>query len=212
MGYLYMKSINKISDKVTKGNFATYIKVLSEAFPSYIDSYKKKYRQMIIMIDGGTNLKDIYLSDNPVYIYTDSPDTMDIFVWVARDTYKTEIKNGSQLRELTGLLSEPPDDMQNLFLSAMAFRLENTLVCAIRRGLKYKDLLEIDLQDFNLPDEWIDPVSEEFTSKNDVIKLAIASATGLGEHSKRRPSLQNVADALDAPFELIEEISEMYGG
>ena len=46
----------------------------------------------------------------------------------------------------------------------------------------------------------------------DVIKLAIAISTGLGEHPSRRPSIKSVAEALKAPYEVIEEISKQYGG
>jgi len=207
-----MAKIKKISDKATKGNASTFLEILSIADPFYIDSYKKKYRQMLTKIDAGDSLKDIYLSDNPIYLYEDCPDTMDIFVWLAEETCHCKVLNVTHLRELTNLKTDPLDDMQNIFISAMAFRLESVLGCAIKSGLKYQDLLEIDLKDFNLPDNWIDPVSEKFTDKMDVLKLAIAIAKGLGEHPSRRPSIESVAEALEAPYEVIEEISKQYGG
>ncbi|MFC1512208.1 hypothetical protein ACFL5H_03325 [Candidatus Latescibacterota bacterium] len=206
-----MTNIHTISDKVTKGSFPSYIEVLSLAYSSNIETYNNKYRQMVGILDTGSSLQDIYLLDNPILVYDDDPDTLDIFLWLAQETSKQKITNGIQLREITGLTSEPLDDMQNLFMSAMTFRLEITLECAIKSGLKYKDLHEINLEEYHLPDEWLDIDSDEFIDKIAIIKLAIASATGIAEHPKRRPSLQSVADALEAPYDLIKEIAEVYG-
>ena len=166
---------------------------------------------MVVKLDTGSSFQDIYLSDNPILVYDDDPDTMDIFLWLAQEASKQKITNGSQLREITALISEPLDDMQNLFMSAMTFRLETTLACAIKSGLKYKDLHEINLEEYHLPDKWFD-IHSEFIDKIAIIKLAIASATGLAEHPKRRPTIQSVADALEVPYDLIKEIAEKYGG
>jgi len=207
-----MTDIHTIAKKVTKESFASYIEVLSVAYPSHIDSYKKKYRKVIVRRNGGSSLKDIYLSDNPMLVFDDDPDSMDIFLWLTQEVSKEKITNGRQLRELTGLDSEPLDDMQNLFMSVMTFRLETTLACAIKSGLKYKELLKINLEDFHLPEQWLDIDSDVFIDKMAVIKLAIASTMGLAEHLKRRPSIQKIADDLEAPLELIKVIAETYGG
>ena len=152
------------------------------------------------MLNDGSTLKDIYLSHDPTLIFDDDPDTIDIFVWLAQEISKQIITSGTGLQKVTGLDSEPLDDMQNIFISAMTCRLETALVYAIRSGLKYKELKQININDFHLPEQWLDIDSDIFINKMAVIRLSIAKTHGLAEHSKRRKSLQIIADDLEAPI------------
>lgn len=137
---------------------------------------------------------------------------MEIFVRLTEEQCRMKVNNGKHLGELTGLSSELPDDMQHIFLSAMVFRLVTALIYAIKNALKYKDLLQIDFNDFTLPEEWIDSASGDIINKMKVIKLSIAVAKDMGKHAKSKVSLQKIAKDLEAPYEVIEKISKMYGG
>ena len=94
----------------------------------------------------------------------------------------------------------------------MTYRMETALVYAIRSGLKYKDLQQINLNDYHLPDHWLDFDSDNFINKMTVIRIAIATAKGLAEQPKNRETLEKIARDLEAPFEIIQQIAETYGG
>jgi len=98
------------------------------------------------------------------YFNSDEGTSLEAFIDLVEDVYKTKIKDAKQLDKLTGLttlLSKEPNiekgkepTLEYILTSSRYSKYFRALEKALQEGAKYKDLLQIKPQDFGLPKTW----------------------------------------------------------
>lgn len=146
------------------------------------------------------------------YFNSDGNTSMEAFIDLVEDVYKTKIKDVEQLDKLTGLttlLSKEPNiengkepTLEYILTSSRYSKYFRALEKALQEGTKYKDLLQIKPQDFGLPKTWSGCLgSDQYSS--------ILWALGLTYLVNERhsllflPSLRAVAEEIEAPYSVL---------
>ncbi len=189
--------------------------------------YKKSYQRLKAL--GEEEDKDY--SDLLTEIYEDETSLNEIFVRLVEEEEGVEITSAKQLQELTGIEELYPEmnlpkeerkkkttkreaqaeayrQIEDTFIKAMSYRYSKTLEDMLEAGAKYKDLLQIKPQDFNLPETWSGVLT---TNQHTAILWAINLQFLLGEIGglMTLPSLRAVAEELEAPYSVIMEAYEL---
>ena len=167
--------------------------------------------------EGITHKADTLLEAYSKVVYSDGPSSCCAFVGKVEDLNNVEIKDYKQLLKLAGMDSESPEDnkeAEETFILAMEHRLASHVAKIIREGGKWKDLMAIDLKDFNLTDSWRISGEEPKTligiirfEIGSAFKLRIGAMEGLME---KRVTIGDVADSLDAPYGEIMKASTYF--
>ena len=134
--------------------------------------YKESYQRLKALGDEDKDYSDLLTE-----IYQDEPSLNEIFVRIIEEEEGVEITSAKQLQELTGIEELYPEmnlpkeerkkkttkteakqeavrQIEDTFIKAMNYRYSKTLEDMLEAGAKYKDLLQINPQDFNLPETW----------------------------------------------------------
>jgi len=146
------------------------------------------------------------------YFNSDENTSMEAFIDLVEDVYKTKIKDAKQLDKLTGLttlLSKEPNiekgkepTLEYILTSSRYSKYFRALEKALQEGAKYKDLLQIKPQDFGLPKTWSGCLaSDQYSS----ILWAIGFEFMINEPASLMflPDLRSIAQEIEAPYSVL---------
>lgn len=145
------------------------------------------------------------------YFNSDEGTSLEAFIDLVEDVYKTKIKDAKQLDKLTGLttlLSKEPNiekgkepTLEYILTSSRYSKYFRALEKALQEGAKYKDLLQIKPQDFGLPKTWSGCLgSDQYSS----ILWAIVFSFSIEEpNTSVRPDLKTIAQEIEAPYSVL---------
>lgn len=146
------------------------------------------------------------------YFNSDEDNSLEAFIDLVEDVYKTKIKDAKQLDKLTGLttlLSKEPNiekgeepTLEYILTSSRYSKYFKALEKALQEGVKYKDLLQIKPQDFGLPKTWSGCLaSDQYSS----ILWAIGFEFMINEPASLifLPDLRSIAQEIEAPYSVL---------
>jgi len=146
------------------------------------------------------------------YFNSDENTSMEAFIDLVEDVYKTKIKDAKQLDKLTGLttlLSKEPNiekgkepTLEYILTSSRYSKYFRALEKALQEGAKYKDLLQIKPQDFGLPKTWSGCLgSDQYSS----ILWALSFEFLIDEPASLMllPDLRSIAQEIQAPYSVL---------
>ena len=146
------------------------------------------------------------------YFNSDEDTSLEAFIDLVEDVYKTKIKDAKQLDKLTGLttlLSKEPNiekgkepTLEYILTSSRYSKYFRALEKALQEGAKYKDLLQIKPQDFGLPKTWSGCLaSDQYSS----ILWAIGFEFMINEPASLMflPDLRSIAQEIEAPYSVL---------
>jgi len=146
------------------------------------------------------------------YFNSDEDTSLEAFIDLVEDVYKTKIKDAKQLDKLTGLttlLSKEPNiekgkepTLEYILTSSRYSKYFRALEKALQEGAKYKDLLQIKPQDFGLPKTWSGCLaSDQYSS----ILWAISFEFMINEPASLMllPDLRSIAQEIEAPYSVL---------
>jgi len=146
------------------------------------------------------------------YFNSDEGTSLEAFIDLVEDVYKTKIKDAKQLDKLTGLttlLSKEPNiekgkepTLEYILTSSRYSKYFRALEKALQEGAKYKDLLQIKPQDFGLPKTWSGCLgSDQYSS----ILWAISFEFLIDEPASLMllPDLRSIAQEIEAPYSVL---------
>lgn len=146
------------------------------------------------------------------YFNSDEYTSLEAFIDLVEDIYKTKIKDAKQLDKLTGLttlLSKEPNiekgkepTLEYILTSSRYSKYFRALEKALQEGAKYKDLLQIKPQDFGLPKTWSGCLSSDQYSS---ILWAIGIDFMIPEPASLMllPDLRSIAQEIQAPYSVL---------
>ena len=145
--------------------------------------------------------EDVISSD---YFNSYSYGSMEAFIDLVEDVYKTEIKDTKQLEELTGLITLLPKELtlEYILTSSRYSKFSRAISKALEEGAKYKDLIQIKPKDYRLPESWSGCLSsDQYTT----ILWAISDSYFLAEpgYTVLAPKPRDIAEDLEAPLSVI---------
>lgn len=146
------------------------------------------------------------------YFNSDEDTSLEAFIDLVEDVYKTKIKDAKQLDKLTGLttlLSKEPNiekgkepTLEYILTSSRYSKYFRALEKALQEGAKYKDLLQIKPQDFGLPKTWSGCLgSDQYSS----IFWALSFEFLIAEPASLMllPDLRSIAQEIQAPYSVL---------
>lgn len=146
------------------------------------------------------------------YFNSDEDTSLEAFIDLVEDVYKTKIKDAKQLDKLTGLttlLSKEPNiekgkepTLEYILTSSRYSKYFRALEKALQEGAKYKDLLQIKPQDFGLPKTWSGCLgSDQYSS----ILWALSFEFLINEPASLMllPDLRSIAQEIEAPYSVL---------
>ena len=154
------------------------------------------------------------------YFTSDENLSMEAFIDLVEDVYKTKIKDAKQLDKLTGLttlLAKEPNiekgkepTLEYILTSSRHSKYFRALGKALEEGAKYKDLLQINPQDYGLPKNFkINTVvgSDQYNS--------IIWALGFAFNIERQglmfnPDLRSIAKEIEAPYSVLMDCYKLF--
>lgn len=157
-------------------------------------------------------------------VYSDVYEAQEAFIDYIEETYQTKVKDGKHLQKLTGITHLDswdskagkyitPDTEEEAKENAIR-ELEETLINSrynkyfrslertLQEGGKYKDLLQIDPQDFGLPESWSGHLgSDQYSS----ILWALSFEFLINEPGglMMLPDLRSIAQEVEAPYSVL---------
>lgn len=146
------------------------------------------------------------------YFNSDEDTSLEAFIDLVEDVYKTKIKDAKQLDKLTGLttlLSKEPNiekgkepTLEHILTSSRYSKYFRALEKALQEGAKYKDLLQIKPQDFGLPKTWSGCLSSDQYSS---ILWALSFEFLINEPASLMllPDLRSIAQEIEAPYSVL---------
>ena len=145
----------------------------------------------------GKTLADIFKT----LVYSDAMESDLAFLLLVEERSDTQIKSPEQLLKLAKLGKKAGDDVSSSYYKACEFKYQLALEKILRDGGKYKDLLALDPEAYGHPRE-----TEEERKKH--VETAIILYYGFIETAVFRPSVREVAEELEAPYEVILKASK----
>jgi hypothetical protein len=147
--------------------------------------------------------EDVISSD---YFNSDGNSSMEAFIDLVEDVYKTEIKDTKQLDKLTGLITLLPKELtlEYILTSSRYSKFSRAISKALEEGAKYKDLIQIKPKDYGLPETWSGCLSsDQYTT----ILWAISFSYLLNEpgFTVLAPKPRDIAEDLEAPLSVVME-------
>lgn len=115
--------------------------------------------------------------------------------------------------------AEATRQLQELFTTAMYYRYSTTLEGMIEEGAKYKDLLQLKPEQFNLPEDWGKQPGCLGTNQATTILWAIGFTLLISEGERDEgigrfiynPSLREIAKEIEAPYSVVMEAFKLVG-
>ncbi|MFZ1323449.1 MAG: hypothetical protein WAT71_18005 [Ignavibacteria bacterium] len=145
-------------------------------------------------------------------VYWDDSQSNEAFIDIVEHIYKTKIENVKHLKKLTGIKQETLKGLQETIHSAREMKYYDVIKNALEKGAKYKDLIKLKPENYELPKSWErgkEPEKEIMNSET-LIKRAIFFTFSFGESHFISPDLRRVAELLEAPYSFILEAKNYY--
>jgi hypothetical protein len=146
------------------------------------------------------------------YFNSDVKVSLEAFIDYVEETYQTKVKDINKLDELTeikSLLHKEPNiergkepTLEYILTSARYSKYFRALERALEEGAKYKDLLQINPQDYGLPETWRGCLgSDQYSS----ILWAISFEFLIDEPASLMmlPDLRSIAQEVEAPYSVL---------
>jgi hypothetical protein len=153
--------------------------------------------------------EDVITSD---YFNSDEATSMEAFIDFVEDIYQTKVIDAKELEKLTGLtalLHKEPNiekgkepTLEYILIRARYSKYFRALDKALQEGAKYKDLLQIKPQDYQLPETWSGCLgSDQYSS----ILWAISFDFMVNEPASLMllPDLRSIAEEVEAPYSVL---------
>jgi hypothetical protein len=140
-------------------------------------------------------------------VYVDARQSQEAFIDCIEEIYQTKVKDSKHLQKLTGCKEYRDSDkikLQDVINNARYCKYERVLEKKIKEGAKYKDLLNIEPKDFNLPESWGSYYNSPANKYNTILK-AIGYEFMINEPASLMllPDLRSIAEELEAPYSVI---------
>jgi hypothetical protein len=133
-------------------------------------------------------------------VYSDVPEAQESFIDYVEETYKTKIKDGKHLQQLTGITEDTLEGLEETLLNSRTSKYFTALETALQEGAKYKALLQIKPQDYGLPTTWSgNSGSDQYSS----ILWALCFQFNLSENFVFKPDLKTIAQEIEAPYSVL---------
>ncbi len=135
-------------------------------------------------------------------VYSDVEEAQEAFIDYVEETYQTKVKDGKHLQELTGITEETLEGLEETLISSRYSKYFRSLERTLQEGGKYKDLLQIDPQDFGLPESWSGHLgSDQYSS----ILWALSFEFLIDEPGglMMLPDLRSIAQEVEAPYSVL---------
>ncbi len=194
-------------------------KLVGESLGSYLN-YLGFEKQIIETYQESKDWGYVYSTS----VYSDVYEAQEAFIDYIEETYQTKVKDGKHLQKLTGITHLDswdskagkyitPDTEEEAKENAIR-ELEDTLINSrynkyfrslertLQEGGKYKDLLQIDPQDFGLPESWSGHLgSDQYSS----ILWALSFEFLINEPGRLMmlPDLRSIAQEVEAPYSVL---------
>jgi hypothetical protein len=173
--------------------------------------YIQQKKEIVEAYQKAKSWEDVITSDG---FNSDMGDSMEAFIDYVEEIYKTKVKDAKHLQKLTGLTDESfkkepgikagrEATFQSIFIRSAYNRYFRKLQASISEGAKYKDLLQINPQDYGLPKSWSGELgSDQYSSILWAISFEFMLSEGNG-FLMYTPSLRAVAKEIDAPYSVL---------
>ena len=172
----------------------------------YLELYKAGEKLIKGSIDWGKITETVEAG------YKDEIQGSEIYLRLVEAHFKTTIKTGAQLWELTIDKDQDPKDKEGIeysqFLvdSSNIFRYKVYLYYLLSVTKSYKELTKIKLSDFNLKENKDKNTGGRFENTQEgFILKTIAFKYNLGEIELGRPPLRDIANLIKAPYSVVLE-------
>jgi hypothetical protein len=157
-------------------------------------------------------------------VYSDVKEAQESFIDYVEETYQTKVKDGKHLQKLTGITHLDswdsktgkyitPDteeeakenairELEETVINSRYSKYFRALEKALNEGAKYKDLLQINPQDFGLPKTWSGCLgSDQYSS----ILWALSFEFLINEPASLMllPDLRSIAQEIQAPYSVL---------
>lgn len=157
-------------------------------------------------------------------VYSDVKEAQESFIDYVEETYQTKVKDGKHLQKLTGITHLDswdsktgkyitPDteeeakenairELEETVINSRYSKYFRALEKALNEGAKYKDLLQINPQDFGLPKTWSGCLgSDQYSS----ILWALSFEFLINEPASLMllPDLRSIAQEIEAPYSVL---------
>jgi hypothetical protein len=139
-------------------------------------------------------------------VYSDVNESQEAFIDYVEETYQTKVKDAKHLQELTGITQKTLNGLVEIVTSSRYSKYGRALVNALQYGAKYKDLLQIQPQEFSLPDTWSGQLA---TDQYSSILWAIEEVFTVGEIRTIRPDLKTIAQEIEAPYSVLMDVHKI---
>ena len=157
-------------------------------------------------------------------VYSDVNEAQESFIDYVEEVYQTKVRDTKHLQELTGITHLDSWDMEadkyitpeteeeakenaireleDTVIKSRYSKYSRALEIALNRGAKYKDLLQIKPQDYELPETWEGCLGKDQKSS---ILWAIKMTYGINHSDPLMysPSLRSIAEEIEAPYSVI---------
>jgi len=193
------EDIKKLIAKIAGGDLESLI-LVAERPKTYREIYSKVKERRA----KGDSWPDIYTTD----IYCDDPQSNEIMIRIVEEEIGGHLKDAKHLQAYTDISKELIKELEETFCWALEYRYSCFLDYMLTNGAKYQELLEVEPQDFRLPEKWkgfLQFDGKTPADKNISVGYAIIFRYSIMESSFCRPSLREIAEATEAPYSFILE-------
>lgn len=219
----------KPNEEEVKKEIVTLLKTVADTLiksREYKDKlYKKSYDKLKALVEEGKTFEYIFSE-----IYSDEDYLNDIFIRLIEDKEGVAITSAKQLQELSGITEiygywdedkgetvqykdktisnkkeaqeEAKKQIEQTFIQGMFNRYFTTLEDMLEAGAKYKDILLLSPNDFNLPEQWSGTLAK---NKEETILWAIGFTYLINEPGSLMllPDLRSIAQEIEAPYSVL---------
>lgn len=173
--------------------------------------------EYLIVLRDKEEIKEAYLEskdwDKVINYTVDTIDktTQEAFIDYVEEVYKVKIKDAKHLQKITGCKEYKDTEkvkLQDVVNTANYNKYSRDLEIALEKGAKYKDLLDIKLEDYQLPETWSSSLGRD---KDSSILWAISFHFMINEPVgiMLLPSLRSIADEVEAPYSVIMDAHKL---
>jgi len=198
---LSLLSVTQLQDLGAEGiieEFLSNTDEIAEAISSSFHHYQR-YKKKIIDTYQESKSWDKVIT---TAVYEETQEGNEPFLDYVEEFYHTKVKDAKHLQKLTGITAETLEGLEDTILKAKICRFERALEIALKKGAKYKDLLQIKPKEYGLPEKW--KTWREGDQYNSII-WAIAEEFLIFEPGglMMLPSLKIIAKEIDAPYSVV---------
>ena len=137
-------------------------------------------------------------------VYSDVEESQESFIDYVEETYKTKVKDGKHLRELTGITEETLEGLDEIVINSSHSKYFRSLEKALQEGAKYKDLLQIKPEDYGLPKDFKRKQRVGSDQYNSILwSLSFEFLINEPASLMLLPDLRSIALEIEAPYSVL---------